>query len=337
MSHIKDVVFNLSESYASGAVEEASIIAENELSKYCKTVKSDQNMSFYGVIEGQSDYTVMLDAHIDEIAFIVTDIDNNGFLTVSSAGGIDLRILPAKRVLIHGREKIPGVFISTPPHLADEEQDFTDITKLKIDTCLGLKAAELIKKGDIVTFFEKPQSLMGRRITGKSLDDRAGVAVILELARRLKDKILPINVVFSVVDGEELGMRGAIPQTFSIEPDEAIAVDVTFGVSPDVSENEGGMLGKGAMIGVSPVLSRQVTETLNTIASQKNIPYQNEIMGGKTGTDADVIALSGKGVKTGLISIPLRNMHTDCEIIDLSDVESVCDILENYILSGGCR
>lgn len=337
MKYLKKLLFELSESYASGKVNEAALIAQTELNKYCDVTKSDQNMSFYGKIEGKSDYTLMLDAHIDEVAFVVTDVDENGFLTVAASGGTDLRTLPAKQVVIHGKERIRGVFISTPPHLSEAEQVFSDITNIKIDTCLGAKAKELITPGDIVTYCTKPTSLSGTKVTGKSLDDRAGVAVLIELARRLKDKKPDINVVFSIVDFEELGMRGAIPQTYAISPDEAIAVDVTFGTAPDVSEREGGFLGKGCMIGVSPVLSGRITDKLNTVAFDKNIPYQNEIMGGKTGTDSDVIALSRKGIKTGLVSIPLRNMHTGCEVIDLRDLESTCDLLFEYILAGGDR
>ncbi len=336
MSFIEGTLFTLSESFAIKNVSEASNIAFAEMSKFCRCKKSDTNLSFTGVLKGENNYTLMLDAHIDEVGFTVTDIDDKGFLTVANCGGIDLRSLPGKTVIIHGKERVKGVFINTPPHLGGNSVNYEDISKIKIDTCLGEKAKEIITLGDEVTYCTKPKKLLGSKITGKSLDDRAGVVVLLELARRLKDKKLPINVVFSVVDGEELGMRGAVPATFEVSPDEAVAIDVTFATAPDVSDNEGGYLGKGAMIGVSPVLDRNITDKLNTIAFDNNIPYQNEIMGGKTGTDSDVIGISGKGVKTGLISIPLRNMHTDCEILDVADIISTCDILEKYILSGGC-
>lgn len=337
MSYLENCLFELSSRFSVKNIDGASNYAFSEMSKYCECEKSGKNLSFFGKMKGESDYTLMLDAHIDEVAFIVTDIDSNGFLTVSNCGGIDLRTLLSKKVLIHGKEKINGVFISTPPHLGGNAFKFDDISAIKIDTCLGEKAKDIISLGDIVTYDVLPQKLLSSRITGKSLDDRAGVAVLIELARRLKDKKLPITVVFSVVDGEELGMRGAIPATFSISPDEAVAVDVTFGIAPDVTEKDGGYLGKGAMIGVSPVLNSAVTDKLNTIAFDNNIPYQNEVMGGKTGTDGDVISSSGNGVKTGLVSIPLRNMHTDCEIVDIADINSVCDILEKYILSGGTK
>ena len=335
MKYIKDTVFSLSAAFGAVGVRQASDMAFEEMQKYCQCKRNENNMSFYGVMQGESYYTLMLDAHIDEVSFVVTNVDNNGFVTVQNAGGIDIRTLPAKAVLIHGNEKVKGVFVSTPPHLSSGEIEYNDLSKIKIDTCLGVKAKDLISLGDTVTFSAKPTELSGSRVTGKSFDDRAGVTVLLELAKRLKGKKLPINVVFSVVDGEELGLRGAIPATFELSPDEAIAVDVTFATAPDVSSNEGGYLSKGAMIGVSPVLDRYMTDKLNSIAYDNEIPYQNEVMGRTTGTDADVISVSGEGVRTGLISIPIRNMHTDCEIVDLADIKSCCDILEKYIMSGG--
>lgn len=337
MKYIKDTLFNLSESFGASTVTDASDIAFEEMSNFCHCEKSENNMSFFGIMSGKSDYTIMLDAHIDEVSFTVTNIDNEGFLTVAACGGMDLRTLPAKSVIIHGKQKVKGVFISTPPHLSSGESEYDDINKLKIDTTLGAKAKEIISLGDTVTYSAKPTELIGTKVTGKAFDDRAGVTALLLLAKRLKDKELPVNVVFSVVDAEELGMRGAIQATFNIEPDEAIAIDVSFATAPDVSDNEGGYISKGGMIGVSPTLDCEISNKLNTIAFENSIPYQNEIMGGKTGTDADVISVSGTGVKTGLISIPLRNMHTDCEVIDLADIKSACDMLEKYILSGGVK
>jgi len=335
MSNIKEVLFALSEKCAVKNISEASDYAYKLFSQNCECKRCNNNLSFTATLKGESDYTILLDAHIDEVGFIVTNIDDNGFLTVAKCGGNDSRTIPAKVVTIHGKEDVKGVFVSTPPHLSSGEMEYDDISAIKLDTGLGAKAKEVISLGDMVTYCQKPFDLIGNRVCGKSFDDRAGVAVLYELSERLKDKKLPINVVFSIVDGEELGMRGAIPATFGVAPDEAIAIDVSFATAPDVSDLEGGYLGKGGMIGVSPILSTEVTQKLNIIADENNIPYQNEIMGGKTGTDSDVISVSGKGVKTGLISIPLRNMHTDCEIIDLDDLTSVCDILEKYILSGG--
>ena len=331
---IKDILFSLSEKDAIGTVTEASAYAREILSEYADTEK-DGNLIVIGFIKGKSDYTILLDAHIDQIGMIVTDVDSEGFLTVSNSGGIDIRALPARAVTVHGKQKIPAVFCSTPPHLAKGESEYTDIAEIKLDTGLGVKAKELVSVGDYVTFSAKPACLSGDLVTGRSFDDRSGVACLLEAAKRIAGKELPVSVVILLSDGEELGMRGATTAAFNINADEAIAVDVSFGDGIGISETECGKLGEGAMIGVSPVLCRTLSDRLINLAEQNGIKYQLEAMGGKTGTNADVISVSRGGVKTCTVSIPLRNMHTEVETLSLSDLNSVCDLLEKYILSGG--
>lgn len=331
---IKDILFSLSSADAVGSLTDAADLAYECLSEYCETERTD-SLNIIGYLKGKSDYTLMLDAHIDQVAMVVTDIDSNGFLTVSKAGGIDLRSLPSRRVTVHGKEKVNAVFCSTPPHLSSGDVEYKDISNLKIDTCLGEKAKELISLGDFVTFSAKPQEMGGSKVMGKSFDDRAAVACIIEIARRLCSKELPFNVAFVLSDGEELGLRGVRTAAFKVNPDEAVALDVSFGDGIGISEDECGKLGGGGMIGLAPLLDRKISDKLKKIAEEKDIPYQSEVMGRSTGTNADMISVNREGVRTGLLSIPLRNMHTDCEIIDLKDLESVCALLCEYILGGG--
>lgn len=331
--NIKTTLTELSNAVSLGDITEASDIAFNILSKYAVADKNGVNV--VGKIAGERDYTIMLEAHIDEVGFVVTDIDDSGFLTVKNCGGIDLRMLPSKTVTIHAKEKVTGVFCATPPHLGGPKE-YDDISVLKIDTLLDKKAKDVISIGDFATFNTKATALQGDRITGKSLDNRAGVVCILELAKRLCDKKLPCNIVFALTDAEELGNRGAITTAFNVSPDEAIVLDVSFADAPDVSSDDCGCLGKGAMIGMSPVLDKTISKKLVSLATESNLPYQTEVMGSRTGTNGDVISVSKCGVKTGLVSIPLRNMHTDVEIIDINDLQNVCDLLEKYVLNGGC-
>jgi endoglucanase len=122
---------------------------------------------------------------------------------------------------------------------------------------------------------------------------------------------------------------------YEIEPQEAIAVDVTFGDGVGISSDESFKLGSGAMIGISPTLCKDLSQKLINIAKENNVPHDLEIMSSTTGTNADMISISKSGVKTATVSIPLRNMHTAVETLDLRDIEAVCDLLEKYILSGG--
>ena len=317
-----------------GTVKEATAVAARYLSEFCK-VTYTEGLGLIARIDGKKDYTLMLEAHIDEIGFIVTGIDKNGFLTVSNCGGIDLRALPSRQVIIHGKEKVRGVFCATPPHLAEKDVSYDDIADLKIDSCSGKKAKEIISEGDYVTFVPDFKNLESDKLSSKSFDDRAGVAVLIELASRLSAEKPPVNVVFCLSDMEELSLRGAKTSAFKVTPDEAIAIDVSFGDGPDISAEECGRLCGGAMIGVSPVISRDISDKLIRTAKDNCISYQTEIMGASTGTDADVISVTKSGVKTGLVSIPIRNMHTDCEVVSLADIKSVCDLLFNYVKGGG--
>ena len=331
---IKSILTEFSCASAIGSVTDAADLLEKYLSKY-GTPEHSNSLTRCLTLSGKSDYTILLDAHIDEVGFVVTDVSDNGFLTVSNLGGIDLRHLPAKPVTIHGKEKLCGVFVSTPPHLDNEDKVADNISKIKIDTGLGEKAKDKIKVGDYVTYRQNSDILNEHTVCGKSLDNHAGVVSLILLAERLHKRKLPVTVKFLFSDAEELGLRGAKTAAFKYNADEAVVVDVSFGDGPDIPATKCGMLGKGAMIGISPVLNRDITDKLILLASDNDIPYQNEVMGGRTSTNADVISIGGGGIPSGLISIPLRNMHTDVETVRLCDIISVVDLLEKYILSGG--
>ncbi len=334
--NIKQLLFALSELDAVGSVTDASDKAYEILSAYTEAEKTD-NLTVIGFLKGKADYTVMLDAHIDQIAMVVTDIDDNGFVTVSNAGGIDIRALPSREVTIHAKEKISAVFCATPPHLSNGETEYNDIGAIKLDTLLGARAKEVVSLGDYVTFGGNCFELQNGLVCGRSFDDRAAVVCLLEVAKRLSGKELPCNVAFVLSDGEELGLRGIRTASFKVNPDEAVAVDVTFGDGKDISPDECGKLGLGGMIGISPSLDKNVSKKLTCIAEKNNIPYQIEVMGERTSTNADMIGVNREGVKVTTLSIPIRNMHTEVEILDVKDLQSVCDLLEQYILSGGAK
>ncbi len=331
---IKELIAELSNSVCIGHIDETVKLAERMLGNFC-VVKRIYGNCLAAFIKGESDYTVAVEAHTDEIGFIVTDV-KDGFLKVACAGGFDIRTLPSHRVVVHGKEDISAVFTSIPPHLTKDEKEFDDVGKLSLDTGLS-DASAVISAGDLVTYAATCQRLQGERMTGKALDDRAGVAALIYLADMLKDKRPPVNVLLLLCNAEELGTRGAKTAAFDCNFDEAVAVDVSFAAFPGIVPEECGELSKGAMIGQSPVLSRRVVSALIEAAKRGSIPYQLETMGGTTSTDADVISVTKQGIPTGLVSIPLRNMHTDAEVIDALDVESVARLLFSYIMAGGAK
>lgn len=279
--------------------------------------------------------TVMLEAHMDEIGFLVTAIDDLGFLHVTAAGGIDLRVLAAQEVAVYTKEATyPGVFCSVPPHLAKDEDKLPELTEFGID--VGMTADEArsrIPLGTRVGFAPSFHSLDGYTVSSKALDDRAGVAAVLHCLRQL-DK-LPVNVAVAICTQEELGCRGAVTAANRLSPQEALVTDVSFALTPSDNPYHCGKMGEGVMIGIAALLDVGVSDTLLDLAKKTEIPYQTEVMGRSTGTDADAISKSGYGVKTGLLSIPLRYMHTPIETVDLRDVAAVGDLMATYIREKG--
>lgn len=330
----KKIIKTLSEAVCIGPNSEALDVACEMIGDKAEITPLYKNCAA-ALIRGESDKTIAIEAHIDEIGFVVTSVDDRGFLNVATAGGFDLRCLPSHRICVHGKEDVDAVFSSIPPHLTKGEAEFSDISELSLDTGLGERAKELISVGDFATYKKECVSLCGDRVTGKALDDRAGIAVLVLLAEKFKDKKPPVNLLLLLCNEEEIGIRGSTTSAFSCDMDEVIAIDVSFGDGPSLSPEECGKLGGGPMIGFSPILSHKISSTLKAEAEKNSIPFQCEVMGGRTGTDADAMSISKGGIPTGLVSIPLRNMHTDAEVISASDLENVAELLYSYVCAGG--
>lgn len=288
-------------------------------------------------IEGESEYTVMLDAHIDEIHLLVTAIDGNGFLRVSTCGSIDPRVLSGCEVTVWGAKPLYGVFCTTPPHLSKGENTSSEVEDMAIDIGFDQKDAMMrVKVGDVVTFRQKDVTHLANHLIGsKSLDNRTGVATLIYVAKMINEsgKKPPCNVIIQLSQLEEVGGMGAATGAFEKQPDEAVVVDVSFGDFPTISEEKTGMICKGPMVGVSPLLDKEITNKLKQIAEEKDIPYQTEVMSGRSSTNADVIFTRREGIPSGLVSIPLRNMHTPVEVVSPCDVEDVARLLYEYVMS----
>lgn len=274
---------------------------------------------------------ILLDAHIDEIGFIVTEVTDDGFLKISPCGGIDRRMLLGAEVV---GSNVYGIISTLPPHLQKdgEAEKVPEISELSVD--IGGITSILTKEqidslvGERLTFKRRFTELLGNQISSNCLDDRAGVASIILALDELKK--LPIKVTVLLSTQEELGTRGAKIGPYGLDVDEAIAVDVSFGYTPGCSKDDCGEIGKGAMIGISPTLDKNISHDLIDVAKENGIKYQPEVMSGRTGTNADVISISESGIKCGLISIPLKYMHTPVEVIDTTDVESVAELIVAY-------
>lgn len=316
-----------------GSEQKAKTLAIKILEPFVDEIKTDLTGSIFGFIKGKSDKTILLEAHIDEIGFTVTNVLENGFVRLSNVGGIDIRTLPANTVKIHAENgDIIGVFTSTPPHLAkDKNDEFSSLDEIFVDT--GLKnAKDLIKIGDFATFNTQAVELQNGFISAKSIDDRSGCVSLIEVAKNIKAQGTPKdNIIILLASGEELGNRGAKIGAFNKQIDEAIIIDVSFGFTPNCDKEKCGEMTKGAMIGVSPILDKQMREKLINLAQENNIPYQLEVMNGLTSTDADVVTITETGIKTALVSIPIKYMHTPIETVYLNDIKAVSDLITEYL------
>ena len=316
-----------------GKEASAAKVAKEKLELYMP-VTIDRMGSVRGELPGDGPH-ILLDAHIDQISMLVTAVDANGFIKFDKCGGIDRRILAAHEVTVWGKQPLFGVVSSTPPHLVKKEEanKVPAFEDMAIDVGLSKdKARELIRPGDRITLRGKSLPLLDNRICGPALDDRAGVASILRCLELLSEKKhrCRLSVLFSVQ--EETGGSGAKTAGFCASAPEGIAVDVSFAMAPGHCREKCADLGKGTMIGISPTLDESVSARLQDIAQRNDIAYQLEVMGGRTGTNADELQVSCAGTKCGLLSIPLRNMHSGIELIDLGDVESTAQLMAAYIL-----
>ena len=280
------------------------------------------------VSRGGSETAVM--AHIDKIGYMVTGIDEaTGFLRIVKVGGTDARTSPAQRVTVYGERALPGVIVSTPPHLMPKDADnkVLPVDKLTVDCGLPYEEIKkLVRPGDRIQTDLPLLSLAGTRVSAPYLDNCAGVAAALKAAETVKETggRMP-RVILTVM--EETGGSGAVTAAFPEDVKTVIAVDVTFASAPGMSEEESAPLGSGARVGIAPILDRALGKRMMRLAEEHGIPYTVEVMGRSTGTDADDAAVAGSGRVTGLISIPIRYMHTPAETADLKDVEAAARLL----------
>lgn len=323
---INKLLTDLTKVHTAGHINSAAEVAVNTLQSFSDVTVFENYIT--AEIGKKFKKSLTLEAHIDQIAMIVTEVFDNGFLRVSPVGGIDSRFLPATPVKIYGKKVLDGVFTSQPPHLKKGDV-MPDFDNLYVDT--GDKnARDLVSAGDLVFFDFAPAPLLNNRFSAVGLDNRAGCATVIKAFEEISKLNLPLNVKLILTYGEEISLRGAKVAFFAADTDSALVVDVSFGDFADIPEHKTAKLKSGTMIGISPILCRDVYKKLEEIAKDRNIPYTLEVMGGRTGTDADVVSVSKSGVKTGLLSIPLRNMHTPVEIIDIDDVIATADLICEY-------
>jgi endoglucanase len=323
----------------SGREAAAARVWREEAEKFAG-VRGDKMGNSFATLNAGGGPRVMLSGHIDEIGLMVTHVDEQGLVRFAGIGGWDPQVLVGQRVVFLTRNgEVSGVIGKKAVHVmeADERKKVSEIKRLWID--IGAKdadeAKEMVEVGDVAVLDQDLRELPNGRIASRSLDNRVGAFVVLEALRLLSERENVAAEVVAVASvQEEIGLYGARGAAFGLDPDAAIAVDVTHATdTPGIPKNEHGdhALGSGPVIGRASISSPIVSEGLVAAARSEDIPYTVEAGPRSTGTDADAIHFARAGIATGIVSCPNRYMHSPNELVDLSDLENAARLIAAYV------
>lgn len=313
-----------------------------EVKDLADEVSVDNMGNVIAVKKGKRSKRVMVAAHMDEIGFIVNYIDDKGFLRFLPLGGFDPKTLTAQRVVVHGRKDILGVLGCKPIHIMkpEERKSVVPLHEYFVDT--GMSKAEVEKYVAIGDPISRERELIeiGNCVTGKSLDNRVSVFILIETLRRLKGQDIPYDLYATFTVQEEVGLRGAMGSVGHIDPDFGLGLDVTIAYDvpgSSIHESVTG-LGQGTAIKVldgSVISDYRMVNYLKETAEAEGIKTQLELLPAG-GTDTAALQRYGrKGAIVGAISIPLRNMHQSTEMAHRDDVAASIDLLTASILKLG--
>ena len=328
---LNELLKKLSRSSAPAGYEaQMSRLAVQLLEPYCDEVRTDVMGSVIATRRSSNPNarTVMLDAHIDEVGFVITGAEG-GFLRFA-AMGVDARMLPASMIKVLTEPPIYGVVDVMPPHLLKdgEGEKAIKVEDLYIDVGLSQEEAEKIPVGTSAVYATEPLDLNNKLLSAKAMDDRACFAAIVRALELLGEEKLDFNLVVLASVQEEVGLRGAKPAAFAVAPDYCIVTDVDFGLAPDSKPHQGKKLGSGTVISIGPNMNRAFTDKIIAIAKENEIKHTIAVEpGGNSGTNAQAIQVAQSGVATALLGVPLRYMHTPGETLDLADVESLAQLI----------
>ena len=313
-------------------------IVSRELSPVADRVQTDAMGNLVATVEGERDYEVVVAAHMDEIGFMVRYVHEDGFLEIDPLGGWDPRVVKAQRVTVHtDGGDLPGVIGSPPPHTMDEAdlEEKDEVEDHYVD--VGLPVAEVqerVSVGDPVTMCQSTTRI-GDNVAGKALDDRICLYALVEAAKRAAPAV---TVHYVATDQEEVGLRGARALGVDLDPDLAVALDVT--VANDIPQflQEGDYvtsLGEGTAIKIkdgSVLTNPKVHRRMRQVAEDEGISHQLEVLP-SGGTDTAGFQLEGGAKPVGAISIPTRYLHTVTESANVADLDATVDLLVAFLES----
>jgi putative aminopeptidase FrvX len=276
---------------------------------------------------------LMLTAHMDEIALMVTQVEK-GFLRITQVGGFDPRVLLGQEVIVHATRELPGIVVSIPPHFTDpaDREKPVPLEKLFVDVALlPEEAATVVRVGDLVTLRARWTELSGGCVACKSMDDRAAMASVILCLEELSRRTHAWDVLAVATVQEEIGCRGAVTAAFGVAPTAAIALDATFALQPGLSAADTVKMDGGPSIAMGPNFDARLSDRLVEAARAIELPFQREPIPAESGTDAWRIQVSREGVPCALVGIPVKYMHTPVETVCLRDIERAGRLLAEAI------
>ncbi len=307
----------------------------SEIEGLADEVSIDNMGNVTAIKRGKERKKVMIGAHMDEIGFIVTHIDANGFLRFHTLGGFDPKTLTAQRVIVHGKKDLIGVMASKPIHVMspEERKKLPKNTDYFID--LGLPKEEVEKLVTVGTPVTRERGLieMGNCVNCKSLDNRLAVFILIEMLRELKDVEVPYDIYGVFTVQEEIGIRGANVAAQAIQPDFGFGLDTTiaFDLPGSTAHEKITSLGEGAAIKIMDartVCDYRMVEYMKQTADKNEIKWQPEILTAGGTDTAGIQQMTAGGSIAGAVSIPTRHLHQVIEMADKNDIRSCIDLLK---------
>lgn len=303
---------------------------------YADEIRTDNAGNAIGVLNPDADFKILLAGHCDEIALVVTRVDDHGFVYVDKMGGVNPKAAVGMKVTILGQGgTMTGVIGVNAQHHGGLKGDF-GLDDLFIDC--GAQSREEVEKyvqiGDLAVYKLEPEFLMDRYISGRGLDNRTGAFIVAEVLRKLSEKGLNVGVYAASTVNEETNMGGAYFAAAGLEPTMAIACDVTFATDyPHVNKQKHGdvRLEKGPVLAKGAPINIKINRMLEKTAQSLDMDVQYELTPRMTGTDADKMRLTGRGVPIGLVSLPLRYMHSPVETVSIQDIDEEIELLVEMI------
>ena len=272
---------------------------------------------------------LLIDCHLDNVGMMVTDIKKGGFLSIVNVGGLDTRVLPATEVTVYGRKPIYGLITSTPPHLVNKSQDSVPkLSELYVDTGYSKEELEkIVEIGDPVGYRFVATEMENGYITAPGLDDKACICGVIDAVSKMDSEKLAYDVYVTISAQEETGKNGSARAAFRINPDIAITTDVNFAKGDGTPDYESIKCREGASVDVSSLCDKALTRNIIKLLKDKGIKHQIICEPGRTCTNNEGLLMGGLGARTAVLSVPLKNMHTPSETVNLGDILSLSQIL----------